>query len=112
MRNQKTFGRNVTLPAPADTKSGDGVLIGHLFGVATGDAKSGENLTIARDGGFGLPKTSSVVFAVGDEVYFDNGKCVKKASGKHLIGVAGAAAPSGATEVLVLLNGTGATVAA
>lgn len=112
MRTQQTFGRNVTLPATADTKSGDGVLIGNLFGVAAGDAKTGENLTIVRDGGHGLPKTSSTVFALGEEVYFDNGKCVKKAAGKHLIGVAGAAAPSGVTEVLVLLNGTSTTVAA
>lgn len=62
MKNYIQEGRMITVAAPiGGVASGDGVVIGALFGVATKTAASGETVTLATDGVFDLPKLASAV---------------------------------------------------
>lgn len=108
MRNHVQPGNTLTLPAPADVSSGDGVLIGSIFGVANGDAESGDPVDIDVVGVFDLPKTSALAIAIGEKVYWDNTAkvVVKTASGNTLIGAAVTAAANPSASVNVRLNGT------
>ena len=107
-RNYVQPGNYVTVPAPYAVSSGDGVLLGSLFGVATTDALIGVDVECAIVGVWSLPKDSSVL-AVGSPVYWDEQNHV--ASGVYvstnspLIGVCTAAAGGSATTVAVRLNG-------
>ena len=105
----KTFiqsGRTVTLPAPANVKSGGGVHVDHLFGVAAFDALQGADVEVALEGVFELPKAAGVINP-GQLVYWDGTQCITAVvSGDVLIGAAVAAAGSAATTVRVRLNGT------
>ncbi|WP_336966849.1 DUF2190 family protein [Brevundimonas aurantiaca] len=108
MRNFVQPGRTLTLPAPAAVKSGDGVLIGSIFGVANGDAAPGEAVDLDVEGVFTLPKVSALAIAPGDKVYWvATDKAVSKtASGNTLIGVATTAAANPSASVNVRLNGS------
>ncbi|MEO4030698.1 DUF2190 family protein [Chromobacterium vaccinii] len=114
MRNKIFSGDTLTLPAPYDVLSGDPVLIGNLFLVASVDAKKGEPFSGEAEGAFNLPKDPALVVAVGDPIYLDPAArvCVGKAAGKHLIGAAIAAAGNGSGTVAVRLNATTTLVAA
>lgn len=68
-------GDTLTVPAPADVASGDGVLVGALFGVAAFSAKSGEDVEINTKGVWTLPKTSAQAWTVGAKIYWDGSKC-------------------------------------
>lgn len=70
MKNYIQPGDSVTVPAPADVKSGDLVVVGDLFGVAQCSAKAGEDVEIATKGVFGLPKVSAQAWSVGAKVYY------------------------------------------
>lgn len=91
-------GITIPVPAPADIKSSEGVLVGKLFGVAQYDAKQNEEVEINTRGVFDLPKVSAQAWAVGDAVYWvaADKKVSTTASGNTLIGhaVAAAANPS------------------
>jgi predicted RecA/RadA family phage recombinase len=108
MKNYVTAGENLTIPAPADTLSGEGVLIGGLFGVATGDALSGAPVTLVRRGVFELPKTSAQAWSVGEILYWDAvGELVTSvAAGNTMIGLAAQAAADPTETGLVLLPGS------
>lgn len=75
MRNYLQRGDTVTVPAPSAVKSGDGVLVGGLFGVAATDADSGAPVEVKTTGVFTLPKTSAQAWTVGAAVYWDGTKC-------------------------------------
>ncbi len=107
MRNYVNRGDNVTLSAPAAVSSGEGVLIGYLFGVAAGDAASGADVDLVTVGVFTLPKVSALAIAAGDKLYFDSSTklVTKTASGNALIGVAVSAAVNPSASVDVRLNG-------
>lgn len=67
MKNFVQRGDTITVAAPATLSSGDGVLIGSLFGVATTDAASGADVALVTTGVIALPKESTTdTFAVGD----------------------------------------------
>ncbi|KAB2738549.1 MULTISPECIES: DUF2190 family protein [Brucella] len=70
MKNYIQPGDSVTVPAPADVKSGDLVVVGDLFGVAQFSAKAGDDVEIATKGVFGLPKVSAQAWSVGAKVYY------------------------------------------
>lgn len=72
MKNFKQPGNTVTVPAPADVSSGDGVQIGSLFGVAVHDALSGEDVTLQIEGVVELPKLSTDANAVGEKLNWNN----------------------------------------
>ena len=112
----KTFiqdGNIITVTAAANIASGDGVLVGSMFGVAAADAVAGDDVEIATNGVYELPKLSTAVIAQGDRVAWNSstGKVVVPATGMFPIGVATEAAGNGTATLSVRLDGI-ATVAA
>lgn len=65
-------GESITVTAAFAASSGDGVLVGSLFGIASGDAGTGDSLVLTTRGVFDMPKPSTDVLAVGDPVYWDD----------------------------------------
>lgn len=102
-------GRTITLAAPYAVASGDGLLVGAIFGVATASAALGEPVEACLVGVFDLKKTASQAWNVGDKVYWDNAnKEVTKTVGSNVaVGAAIEAVGSGAGETIgrVRLNG-------
>lgn len=103
MKNFIQSGRTLLVSTPADTKSGDLVVVGSLFGIAYCDAASGADVEIGTEGVFELPKTAEQAWTVGAKIYWDGAnKCATTtASGNTLIGhaVMGAANPSAFGQV-------------
>ena len=111
MQNFIQPGNTITVTAPTGgVASGEGVLIGSLFGVAAFDAEESESIEIQTVGVMVLPKLSTDVVAVGDLLHWDatNNRLTKTATSNKLIGVAVAAAGNGAATVVVRLNGIAA----
>lgn len=102
MKNFVQPGANITLPAPSDLKSGQGALIGSLFGVASNTVASGADCAFVIEGVFDLDKAASQAWTPGAKVYWDNTAkvCTTTASGNTLIGVAVAAVGGTASEVI------------
>lgn len=114
MKNYIQEGRIITVTTPVGgVASGDAVVIGALFGIATKAAAAGEPVAIATEGVFDLPKLASAAIAAGDKVSWDDAaKQVNvPGSGLYPIGTAIEAAGNGATTVRVRLDGV-ATAAA
>ena len=111
MKNFVAAGDTLTITAGADIASGDGVLVGSLFGVATGAIANGAQGVINLVGVYDLPKVGSQAWTVGALVYWTGTACTATASTNKLIGVAVAAVGSGAGETIgrVRLNGAGVT---
>jgi predicted RecA/RadA family phage recombinase len=115
MKNYIQEGRMITVAAPTGgVTSGDGVVIGALFGVASKTAAEGETVTLATTGVFDLSKLASAVIAAGDAVAWDDtAKQVNApATGRYPIGIAIEAAGNGATTVRVRLDGIATAAAA
>ena len=110
MRNYIQPGDRITVTAVAAANSGDGVLVGSLFGIAFGDAGIGDGLTLATTGVFNMAKPSTDVLAVGDPVYWDDGAGLATADddtgNNPLVGVAVTAAGNPSSAVNVRLNGS------
>lgn len=109
MKNFQQPGETVGVLAPRAVASGEGVLVGALFGMAATNAASGAAVEIVRRGVFaGVPKTSAQAWTVGAKVYWDNTNFVftTTASGNTLCGVALAVAENPSDTGTVLLDGT------
>lgn len=108
MKNYVQKGENLTVPAPANVLSGEGVLVGSIFGIAAEDALSGVDVDLVTEGVFDMPKVSALAIAIGDKVYFDAAtKLVNKtSSGNTMIGVATTAAANPSGSVNIRLNGS------
>ena len=110
MKNYVQPGATLTLTAPYAVTSGDGLLVGSIFGVAAGDAASGATVETALTGVFDLTKIGSQAWTVGAKVYWDdtNKRCTTVATDNTLIGVAVAAVAGGAGDTIgrVRLNGS------
>lgn len=106
--NYLSAGHNVSVTAPAVKSSGDGVLVGSIFGVAQTDAANGADLEIATMGVYTLPKLSAQAWTLGQLVYWDdtNSRCTTVASGNKLIGAATAVAANPSDDGSVRLNGS------
>lgn len=110
MKNFIAVGNVITVVASAAITSGQGILVGTMFGVAARDAASGAEVELNLTGVFDLPKAGSQSWAVGARVYWDDTAkvCTTASAGNTLIGVAtipvggGAAATTGR----VRLNGS------
>lgn len=114
MKNYIQEGRMITVAAPVGgVTSGDGVMIGALFGVASKTAAAGETVTIAPEGVFDLPKLASGIITTGAKVSWgDTAKQVTvPGTGRYPIGTAIEVAGNGATTLRVRLDGI-ATAAA
>lgn len=110
MKNFVQPGVNLTLAAPYDRLSGEGALIGGIFGVASNDVDSGDDGVFVTEGVFDLAKVDSQAWTVGAAIYWDdtNKYCTTTATSNTLIGAALAAVGSGAGETVgrVRLNGS------
>jgi len=72
MKNFVQPGLSVPLPVPYDRTSGQGVLVGALFGVVAVDALTGATAEVAVNGVFDITKEAPLVIAVGARVFWDN----------------------------------------
>lgn len=105
MKNFVQPGHNVTLIAHKDVKSGDGVVVGKLFGIATGDAATGRTLTIATDGVYHLPKKAGDAIPLGAFVFFDSASGEFSSAGAEKVAIAVEAAGTAETYVAAKLIG-------
>lgn len=109
MKNYVQKGENITITATAAATSGQGVLVGNLFGIAAGNAEIGDALDLVTVGVFDMPKVSTDVLAVGDFVYWDDTAKLATADddtgNNGLIGLAVTAAANPSGTVNVRLNG-------
>lgn len=109
MKNYVQPGNTITLTAPYAVTSGDGLLVGAIFGVAAGTAASGDPVETAVVGVYDLKKVASQAWAVGDKIYWDNTakQTTKTLTSNTLIGVATDVVAGGATDLIgrVRLNG-------
>ncbi|NTI86027.1 DUF2190 family protein [Agrobacterium rhizogenes] len=104
MKNYIQEGDTLELTAPADVKSGDGVLVGKLFGVAAHSAKQGERVNLDRVGVYKLPKVAAQAWGEGIPVYWDAGAATTDGTGgKTKIGYSAAIAdnPSDLGDVVL-----------
>ena len=107
----KTFvqpGLSVPLPMPYDRTSGQGVLVGALFGVVAVDAPSGVTAEVAVNGVFDITKEAPLVIAVSARVFWDNTnrRVTTTTTANVAIGHAVVAAASADTTVRARLSGT------
>ncbi len=102
MKNFVQPCNSLTLTAPYAVTSGDGLLVGSIFGVAAGDAASGSTVEAALTGVFDLTKIGSQAWTVGAKVYWDdtNKRCTTVATDNTLIGVAVEAVAGGAGDTI------------
>jgi predicted RecA/RadA family phage recombinase len=108
MKNYIQPGNVLTLTSAFGVTSGQGVLLNKFFGVANYDAPvPGNPIEVSVVGVYSLPKAATIVFAVGDYVYWDdtNHNVTSVATANKLIGAATAAAASSDTSAAVRLNG-------
>lgn len=108
MKNFVQPGNYVTVTAPAGgIASGDGVLVGHLFGVATTTAKEGEECEIATNGVYDLAKDTGEALTAGAPVYWNAsaGEVTTTATDNLRIGTAVLAAATAAVTGRVLITG-------
>lgn len=103
MKNFVQRGEVVTLPAPYNVTSGDGMLVGNIFGVATHSALSGAPVETNLVGAVDIKKAASQAWAIGDPIYWDpTGKVATKTllADARLIGEVLVAVGSGSGETV------------
>lgn len=114
MKNHIQKGDVITVPAPAGgIASGEGAIIGNIFGIAAYSAAVGEPVELVTTGVYHLPKATAAVLTVGARVAWDNtAKNINvPGAGRFPVGIATETAGNGITGVAVRLDGVG-TVAA
>jgi predicted RecA/RadA family phage recombinase len=110
MKNFIQNGDMITVTAPVGgVASGQGILVGSLFGVAAFAAAEGTEVEIATVGVFDLPKDAATIIALGARVAWDDTakQVALPGAGLFPVGVAVAAAWNGATSAKVRLDGVG-----
>ena len=102
MKNYVQPGNTISLTAPYAVASGDGLLVGSIFGVASRTAALGETVESTLVGVFDLTKVGSQAWAAGAKVYWynTNKRCTTVATDNTLIGVAVEAVASGASDTI------------
>ena len=94
MKNFIQPGDSLTLVAPYAVTSGQGVLVGALFGIAAYDAASSATVEIQTEGVFDITKEPSLAITAGGRVYWDNTnrRITTTATGNYQVGIATLAA--------------------
>lgn len=107
-KNSIQEGEVLQLTAPYQRNSGQGALIGTLFGVALVDVANGASANFATEGVWELTKNSAEAWTEGAKVYWDNTnkQCTTTVGSNTLIGCAAAAAANPSSVGRVRLNGT------
>ena len=87
MKTFRQIGDTVTVTAPANVVSGQGVLVGDIFGAALSDALSGQPVEIAVEGVVGLPKAAGAINE-GVRLFWDNaaGRITTTATSNRVVG--------------------------
>jgi predicted RecA/RadA family phage recombinase len=100
-------GRVVTFTAPYQRNSGEGALIGAIFGVALQTVANAIRGEFAIVGVWTLAKATGEAWTEGALIYWDNTnkRCTTTSTSNTRIGCAQAAAASGDTTGNVRLNG-------
>lgn len=101
MKNFIQTGDSITVTAPINVVSGQGVLIGSLFGVAATTAATGDDVALSCRGVFALPAAD--LLAVGDPVEWDaaNSQVAALDAGNQVGVVVGTAGPSAVAVRLI-----------
>lgn len=102
MNNYIGPGKNITVTFPYQRNSGQGLLVGGLFGVAFQTTASGSTGVMVTEGQFtGLAKASGTgeAWAVGDRLFWDDSakNLTKNSTGKFPVGVCLEAIATGVT---------------
>ncbi len=106
MLNMVKEGNVITMAAPANVTSGEGVVVGGLFGVATATVLSGADVELLVEGVVSLPKAAGSI-SPGVLLYWDNTnkRATTTASGNRPIGYhAGKAANAGSADAAILVK--------
>lgn len=114
MKNFIQNGHVITVLTPAGgIASGEGMIIGNIFGVAAYSAAVGDPVELATTGVYQLPKATAAVLTVGARVAWDNtAKNINvPGTGRFPVGIATEAAGNGTTSVTVRLDGVGTAAA-
>ena len=110
MKNMAQPGHTITLPAPYALASGDGLLVGAIFGFASTSAGAGDSVETTVVGVFDIKKTASQAWAIGDRIYWDNTakEATKTSTNNTLIGASIEPVGNSASETIgrVRLNGS------
>jgi predicted RecA/RadA family phage recombinase len=108
MKNKVQSGKVMPVTAPYAVTGGQGMQVGALFGVASGDAANGAEVQIDREGVFDITAVTADTGAQGAKVYWDNAarKITTTATNNTLVGVLAAAKSNGDTTARVLLDGS------
>jgi predicted RecA/RadA family phage recombinase len=95
-------GERLVVTAPYALLSGQGALVGSIFGVAEHDALIGTDVTLVLEGIWELVKAPSQAWTTGVRVYWDDAAKVATTTvaTNKLIGVAAAAVAGGAGDTL------------
>ncbi len=106
MKNYVQPGDTITVIAPVAVNSGDGLLVGALFGVALATAAINTNTEMLTEGVVDLPK-AAVAVTQGAKLYWDNTakNVTTTATNNTLIGCSILVAAVGDGTVRVRLNG-------
>ena len=98
-------GETLTVTAPYALSSGDGCLVGNIFGVASTDALISTSVEIVREGVFDLKKTNNLAVSQGDLLYWDDSaKELTKTSSNTPVAVAAVTAVTASTVVRAVLR--------
>ena len=108
MKNHVQKGDVITVPAPVGgSASGEGLIIGNIFGIAAYAAAVGDPVELATTGVYQLPKATTAVLTVGTRVAWDNtAKNINVPGTRRFpVGISTEAAGNGITSVAVRLDG-------
>src|SRR4051812_45718125 len=94
MKNFVQPGDTITLTAPYARTSGQGALVGSIFGIAVNDVANGASGEFLTEGVVDLDKVSAQAWAVGNLIYWDDAAKLSTTvpTSNKLIGVAVAVA--------------------
>lgn len=114
MKTYQQPGVSLPLVAPYDRLSGQGALVGALFGVAEVDVLSGATANFLIEGVVTLAKNSAEAWTLGALIYWDdtNKRCTTTSTSNTRIGCAAATAANPSSTGVVRLNGVAAPTGA
>lgn len=107
MKNFVQNGKVITAAAPYALLSGEGALVGSLFGVAANDAANAATVELSVVGVFSLKAASADTGSVGAKIYWDNTakQLTTTATANSLVGMLTVAKTAGQLTATVRLNG-------
>ena len=87
MKNFVRDGKHIPVIAPKDVKSGEGLMLGELFGVCVHSAEKGQRVTLSTEGVYRLDKDLSVAINTGEGAYYNSETGKVTSASKELVTV-------------------------